>query len=597
MGRIVQLSKNVINQIAAGEVIERPYSVVKELVENSIDAGAAKISIEAANECRDLRVADNGSGIHPDDIILAFSKHATSKIQSAEDLFDIHTMGFRGEALASIISISKLTCITRIADFDYGTKVECQNSEVKKSQTGCAVGTIMEIKDLFYNLPARLKFLKSAKTEFSYINEFIQSIALAHPEVSFELKNNGKTVLKTTGQGNLLQTVKEIFTDDTAKHLKEVLKTDSLSGLKMSGFVSTPDYTRASKKDYYMFVNSRLVKCPVFQKAIDTVYKNLTGNSRYPFIILNLELPASEVDVNVHPTKKEVRYKNPNQIFNFIYASIDDALKSMPETPKPEKIFTMASHSPLKAIQGGNTETHKESDSVYMSENSPITDLFMKQDSTEETPVVKKPSLKVIEPPKPVQSKFIETPEFKTEDIIIGQYKKTYILIEKEDGLEIVDQHIAEERYIYEQLKKNKNIDCQILFISDVIEVSPSDKELLQSNMDKLNRFGYELDFLSDSEVIFRKVPQILSKVPPKEILSDILENMAGDINNIEEQILITTSCKAAVKANTYLNQYQMEEIIKNWRTCENPHTCPHGRPIAKFFEHKEIAKFFQRNK
>ena len=333
MGRIVQLSKNVINQIAAGEVIERPYSVVKELVENSIDAGATKISIEVANECRDLRIADNGSGIHPDDILLAFSKHATSKITSSEDLYNVTTMGFRGEALASIISISKLTCITRTAEFDYGTKVECQNSEVKQARTGCAIGTIMEIKDLFYNLPARLKFLKSPKTEFAYINEYIQSIALIHPEISFELKFNGKVYLKTVAQDDNLQTIKDIFSTEVSSSLKPVLKTDNISGLKISGYVSSPEYTRASKKDYYMYVNSRLVKCPAFQKSIDTVYRNLIGNSRYPFIVLNLEIPPADVDVNVHPTKKEVRYKNPNQIFNFIYSAIDSALKSIIEKP------------------------------------------------------------------------------------------------------------------------------------------------------------------------------------------------------------------------------------------------------------------------
>ena len=196
-----------------------------------------------------------------------------------------------------------------------------------------------------------------------------------------------------------------------------------------------------------------------------------------------------------------------------------------------------------------------------------------------------------------IQSKLIETPEFIQNDIIIGQYKKTYIMIEKEDGLEIVDQHIADERYIYEKLKESKNIDCQLLFISDVIEISATDKALLETNKEKLAKFGYEIEFLSDKEIIFRKVPQLLSKVSPKEILADILENMHGDLDNIEEQILITTSCKAAVKANTYLNQYQMEEIIKNWRTTKNPETCPHGRPVAKFFEHKDLAKLFQRNK
>lgn len=603
MGRIVQLSKNVINQIAAGEVIERPFSVVKELVENSIDAGATRISVEVSNECRDLRVADNGSGIHPEDILLAFSKHATSKISSGEDLYDVKTMGFRGEALASIISISKLTCITRTKEFDYGTKVECENSEVKQAQTGCAIGTIMEIRDLFYNIPARLKFLKSPKTEFGYINEFMQAISLVNPHIAFELKFNGKTAFKTTSQNEQIQTIKEVFSTEVSSNLKPVMNTDKLSGLKISGYVSSPDYTRSSKKDFYMYVNSRIVKCPIFQKSIDTVYRNLIGNSKYPFIILNLEIPTTDIDVNVHPTKKEVRYKNPNQIFNFIYASINGALKStVKENFRTEDFISQdsISNTPEKSFTEPRNTTKESDDTIYVDASVNISDIFSR-------PAIEftKPDLKVVTPTKPTcqpvqksfQAKLIEEPEYKIQDVIIGQYQKTYILIEKENGLEIVDQHIADERFIYEKLKKSKNIDCQLLFISDVIEVSISDKNLLETNKEKLAKFGYEIDFISDTEVIFRKVPQLLSKISPKEILADILENMQGDLDNIEEQILITTSCKAAVKANTYLNQYQMEEIIKNWRTTENPETCPHGRPVSKFFEHKEIAKFFQRNK
>ena len=597
MGRIIQLSKHVINQIAAGEVIERPFSVVKELVENSIDAGATRISVEVSNECRDLRIADNGSGIHPDDILLAFSKHATSKIQTGEDLYDIKTMGFRGEALASIISISKLTCITRTKDFDFGTKVECQNSEVKQVQTGCAIGTIMEIRDLFYNLPARLKFLKSPKTEFAYINEFMQAISLVYPNISFELKFNGKTSFKTTAQNEQIQTIKEIFSLDVSSNLKSVLNTDKLSGLKISGFVSSPDYTRASKKDYYLYVNSRLVKCPIFQKSIDTVYRNLIGNTRYPFIVLNLEIPPSDVDVNVHPTKKEVRYKNPNQIFNFIYASINTALKTSYRETEPEPEVEVEN---VRSI----TDLQEKPETMFVPETSSISDIFAKPKEESTLPVfTQRPNFEVVQKKEnlsekiSIQSKIIEEPDYIKEDVIIGQYKKTYILIEKDNGLEIVDQHIADERYIYEKLKKTKNIDCQLLFISDVLEVSSSDKVLLETNKEKLLKFGYDIDFISDTEVIFRKIPQLLSKISPKEILADIIENMQGDLDNIEEQILITTSCKAAVKANTYLNQYQMEEIIKNWRTTENPETCPHGRPISKFFEHKELAKFFQRNK
>lgn len=606
MGRIVQLSKNVINQIAAGEVIERPFSVVKELVENSVDAGATRVSIEVSNECRNLRVADNGSGIHPDDILLAFSKHATSKIATGEDLYAVKTMGFRGEALASIISISKLTCITRTKDFDYGTKVECENSEVKKAQTGCAIGTIMDIRDLFYNLPARLKFLKSPKTEFAYISELIQSLALVHPDVAFELKNNGKVTLKTTGQNDLAQTVKEVFSDEVVKNLRPVLKTDKISNLKISGLISTPDYTRASKKDYYMYVNSRIVKCPIFQKSVDMAYKNLIG-SRYPFIILNLEIPPEDVDVNVHPTKKEVRYKNPNQIFNFIHSAIDMALSGYVEKEQPHVIqeevaeqaeLQLEVQQEIKQLQVINQTRPmmnfqpQNSDDVYVSNNQNLGYVFEepKKEETPKTSVIK-------EFPKHEQARFVASSVPEVEDVIIGQYKKTYILIEKEEGLEIVDQHIAEERYIYEKLKQSKNIDCQLLFISDVLEVSPSDKELLEHNRDKLAKFGYEIEFMSDHEVIFKKVPQILSKVAPKEILADILENISGDIDNIEEKILITTSCKAAVKANTYLNMFQMQEIIKNWRKCEKPFTCPHGRPISHIIEHKDIAKFFQRNK
>ena len=593
MGRIIQLSKNVINQIAAGEVIERPYSVVKELAENSIDAGATKISIEVENECRNIRIADNGSGIHPDDILLAFSKHATSKIRTGEDIYNVTTMGFRGEALASIISISKLTCITRTKDFEYGTKVECENSEVKQTKTGCAIGTIMEIKDLFYNIPARLKFLKSAKTEFAYISELVQSLSLVHPDISFELKNNGKTTIKTTGQKNLAQTMKELFSEDTEKHFRKIDKIDELSALHLSGYISTPDHTRASKKDYYLYVNSRIVKCPILQKAIDTAYKNLIGN-RYPFIVLNLEMPPEDVDVNVHPSKKEVRYKNPNQIFNFIYSAIDSALNCR----KQENLTNIPYIRPVATSAKTEVNKSEPQEDILVQPDNNMSDIFAKP--------IQQAQVQRIFPQKaytkPTQShitqeKFISEPQKAEEDIIIGQYKKTYILIERDEGLEIVDQHIAEERFIYEQLKKAKNIDCQLLFLSDIIEVSPSDKELLEHSKDKLLNFGYDIDLISDHEVIFRKVPQILSKIPPKEILSDILEHISGNINNIEEQILITTSCKAAVKANTYLNQFQMQEIIRNWRTCEKPFTCPHGRPISKIIEHKDIAKFFQRNK
>lgn len=587
MARIKQLSKHLINQIAAGEVIERPASVVKELVENSVDAGASKISIEISNECRDIRVADNGSGIHPDDIMLAFSKHATSKISTDEDLFAIDTLGFRGEALSSIISIAKLTCTTRTKDFETGTKVKCENSEVKKVETGCAIGTIMEIKNLFYNIPARLKFLKNPNTEFSYIQELVQSIAISHPQTAFELKKNGKTVLKTSGNNELKHALKELFSNNVTDNLKEVLKTDQLSGLKISGYVSTPDFTRSSKKDYHIYINSRTVKCPIFMKAIDTAYKNLISNGKYPFVVLNLELPPSDVDVNVHPTKKEVRYKNTNQIFNFIMTGIHGGLANYTE-PEPsyniqQKVAEKTNIIELKPQQNTFDIVYNKTDDEMVVEEKTFD---MIQDKTPQ--VVSETEQKQIF--KPVE----KAPE--PEENIVGQYKNTYIIVEKEDGMEIIDQHIAEERYIYEKLKSEKNVVSQLLFVSDVLTVTPSEAELIKENLDKFERFGFGIEFTSDTELIFRKVPQMIAKVNPKEILADILENIESDIDGLEEKILITTSCKASVKAGQKLSTWQMQEIVKRWRTTKMPYTCPHGRPIVKFFPHKEIAGFFQRN-
>lgn len=595
MARIKQLSKHLINQIAAGEVIERPSSVVKELTENSVDAGATKISIEINNDCRDIRVADNGCGIYPDDIMLAFSKHATSKIATDEDLFNIHTLGFRGEALSSIISISKLTCTTRTADFDTGTKVKCENSEVKQVETGCAIGTIMDIRDLFYNIPARLKFLKSSNTEFSYIQELVQSIALAHPECSFELKKNGKIVLKTSGQNNLLQTIKEVYSTDIISNLKEVLKTDQLAGMKISGYVSTPNYTRSSKKGYHIYINGRTVKCPVFQKAIDTAYKSLIANGKYPFVVLNLELPPADVDVNVHPTKKEVRYKNTNQVFNFIFASIQAGLTNYIErqsarsfdpqsfTPQPVQQSNVVDFVQPKLESSGEIYFDKKDDTIYVSDK-------LMQEEEENFSQQKEEKTEQRQFFVPVEK------EPEPEENIIGQYKNTYILVEKEDGLEIIDQHIAEERYIYEKLMAEKNIVSQMLFVSDVVPVSSTEAELIKENINKFEKFGFGIEFLKENELIFRKVPQMIAKVNPKEILADILANIEGNIDRLEEHILITTACKASVKAGQKLSTWQMQEIVKKWRTTKMPYTCPHGRPVVKFFPHKEIAGFFQRN-
>lgn len=584
MKRINQLSTNLINQIAAGEVIERPASVVKELVENSIDAGATKLEVSISNECRNIRIADNGSGIHPDDIELAFSKHATSKILHEEDLWNISTLGFRGEALASVISIAKVTCTTRTKDFEYGTRVESENSVVKKSQTGCAIGTIMEVNELFFNQPARLKFLKSTKTEFLYIQELIQSFAISNPDVSFILKHNDSTVISTSAHSDLLTRISEIYSPALTDELKEVDKRDSLSNIRITGYTSVPSYTRSSKKSIYTFVNSRIVKCPVLLKAIDIAYKNTLPSGKYPFVVINIELPPQDIDVNAHPTKREIRYKNPNQIFNFVHSAIDLALSS---SSYKDLQPTMQTVTKLPFLREEQPLTKEEADTVYVSDE--ITD--------QSKPVfpIKNPEIV-----NRVEQQNLTIDFSKQEDTnpdkIIGQFKNTYILIEKEDGLEIVDQHIADERYIYEKLKGKMEVNSQLLLISDVIDLEPTDVELLNQAKEKLNEFGYQIEKVSNSQIIFRKIPQMLSHVKPKDILPELLENLKGELNSLEEKILITTSCKAAVKAGEKLNIWQMEELIRKWRTTKQPYSCPHGRPINKLIKTKDVAAFFLRN-
>lgn len=588
MGRIKQLSVNLINQIAAGEVIERPASVVKELVENSIDAGATKVEISISNDCRNIRIADNGCGIHPDDIQLAFTKHATSKLSDENGLFNIQTLGFRGEALASIISIAKVTCTTRTEKFDYGTRVESQNSVVKSSKTGCAKGTIMEVNELFFNQPARLKFLKSSKTEFAYIQELIQSLAISHPEVAFILKNNNAPVITTTQNADLLTRITEIYPSSILDELKEVKKTDVLSGISISGFVSVPTYTRSSKKSIYTFVNSRTVKCPILLKAIDIAYKNMMPSGRYPFVVINIDIAPEDVDVNAHPTKREIRYKNPNQIFNFVQSAVSYALTAVnqrePEyAPKIDNVVNLS-----KSISDVTMKNENIKDEVFpFSVNVGKNEEKLNFEPVEEITQTK------------MEISFDTASKLKQVNVI-GQYNSTYILVENDDNLEIIDQHIAEERFIYEKLKKQKEVASQLLIISDVLDVEPEEVEILNSAKTQLAKFGYQIETISDTQIIFKKIPQVLSQVKPKDILSELLENLKhspeNDLDTIEERILITTSCKASVKAGEKLTLWQMEEIVKKLRTTKNPYTCPHGRPISHFIPLKEIASFFDRN-
>ena len=345
------------------------------------------------------------------------------------------------------------------------------------------------------------------------------------------------------------------------------------------------------------------MKCPLILKAVDTAYKNLLPSGKYPFVCLNLEIPTSDVDVNVHPTKKEVRYKNPNQIFNFVYSAVLGALSVNPQIQQQKQdaqsVLPFGNYSPQRTFDKPSIEIEQDKDdedTVYISEQ----DFNKIKDSAINPPATPKK----YEPVYEMQVKQIDlnmqtSAEIEEKFNIIGQYRNTYVIFEENEELKIVDQHIADERYIFEKLQENlktENIASQLLLISDVLPLEAADVELITENNEKLEKFGYKIEKISDTEVIFKKIPQVIAHVKVKDILADILENLHGDLNNLEEKMLVTMSCKAAVKAGTELNLWQMEELIKKWKTTKMPYTCPHGRPILHTFSEKEIAAFFHRN-
>ena len=620
MKRIKLLPENLINQIAAGEVIERPASVVKELVENSIDAGAKKVEIEISNGSRDIRVADNGHGIHKDDLILAFSRHATSKIKNQNDLWTINTLGFRGEALASIISVAKVTCITRTAEDSHGLKADCQNSEVKISETGCAVGTIMDVKDLFYNIPARLKFLKQQQTELANITETLQNIAIAHPEVAINLIHKKHSIIKTTGSSDPAIVIGEIYSKDIIKELSSVSFEDNQFDLKINGYISNPDFTRSNKKAVYIFVNGRTVKCSIISKAIDTALKDLIPMGKYPFAVLNIAMPANEIDVNVHPSKREIKYTKPNLIFNFVYSAIKSALEGK------------QSLNSLRIVHQEQQETYPFDASIlkpqmsehFSNNDSKVVDFSRFADLRDDEITEISIPVKNTE----VYQNKIELIQENNEKIsvqkpkIIGQLNNTYILIESEEGLQVIDQHIAHERYLYEKLKENKTQTSQLLLTSEVVEPDIEQVLMLQDNIEILLKYGFELEFvplepisktLSDNAVALqapfdtktlvnlnfgvrlKRIPQMLADKNPEKIIFDLVESVQTNAENIENEILERIACRAAVKAGEKLSLWQMEELIINWIATKFNKTCPHGRKISHIIPIKEIAKFFGR--
>jgi DNA mismatch repair protein MutL len=625
---ILRLPADLVNRIAAGEVVERPAAVVKELVENALDAGATKIELQVSQGGRTLRLADNGIGIAPEQLPLAFENHATSKLNLPEELEHIATLGFRGEALASISAVARVTCITRQAGQESGYRYSVNGGIASAVEPeGCAHGTIMEVDDLFFNTPARLKFLKRPATEMAHVEETLQGLALSHPHVRFHVTLNGKVALQTQGSGQLSQTVAEVFNLPASElRLFNVNATDTQEGLVLQAVVAEPTASslllKSKAKARWFLLNQRLIRCHVLSKAVDTAFESLMEEGAYPLCVVHLTVPPALVDVNVHPTKREIRHAKPNLLFGFIRSHLRQALEqryhkqwhapveeasTLPISLNPESLF----NPPLPPQADAPV-----SSGVYSS--------YAPRPQTLYGAVPTQLALSAYAPPAASSFQYepndaaLQTPALFLDDTVrpagswrvLGQLYYTYVLLETRQGLMIVDQHIASERYCYEALKHavtSQEPQVQTLLGVEPLALSPVQLALLAEHRESLEALGfrYQLQTLGESEaqathVLLTGIPLLYperKQLSPLQQLYHMLETLeaGGNAEPDRELLLATLACHTAVRAGETLNHEQMERMVKDWLACSLPWSCPHGRPIAHTLEVSQLNQFFHR--
>lgn len=624
MGQIVLLDDLTINKIAAGEVIERPANVVKELIENSIDAGATSISVDIENGgISYIRITDNGKGIAPDDVEMAFERHATSKIRTANDLIRISTMGFRGEALASIAAISKIELITRIKDNDIGIKVLVEGGKIlSQEECGAPIGTTITIKELFFNTPVRYKFLKKDFTEGGYIEDAVSKISLINSSISFRLTNNKKEVLQTSGNGDMKSVVYNIYGKDIAKNLLPV--NFEYDDIKINGVVGKPEIARSNRTNQLFYINGRYIKDKILMAATEEAYRTLIPNNKYGFCILNIDINPELVDVNVHPAKLEVRFANEGQVFKAVHTAIKNALLQTDITvseeeskPEIENNIIDFNTEKTKKYQEKQSETKKGLFSVFRNNNQTTSDISVREEIKNEY-TVSKPKDNYIES-NTVQEQNDIKEENKSINIItdldiqekakVPEYKilgvafSTYILLELEDDIYLLDQHAAHERVLYEKIKENFYKDggkeIQMLLLPDIIEISKKDMHMVRDHIELFEQSGFVLEEFGENTIKINGVPVICFEMDTKELFLDIIDGI--DITNrtnkqdIEEKFISTVACKAAVKANMSLEEREIRGLLDQLLILENPFTCPHGRPTAIRITKLEIEKKFGR--
>jgi DNA mismatch repair protein MutL len=661
MGRIHVLSESVANKIAAGEVVERPASVVKELLENSLDAGSTRIKIQVeAGGKKLIQIADNGCGMVRDDALLAFERHATSKIKNAEDLLSVATLGFRGEALPTIASVSRLHLETRAPDEDSGTVIEINGGKIfKVEEAGLPAGTSITVRDLFFNTPARKKFLKAESTELSHIASLVTHYALAHPDKHFELHSATNAILVAPPVAGSSERVYQVFGKDILDQLIPVAAMQPLERvglpqpppwrrndgedqarvepgeMRMHGFISKPEIQKLNRTSIYIFVNGRLIRDRLVQHALTEAYRNILPPTVYPVVLLFLELPSGEVDVNVHPSKTEVRFRQQSVMHDFVRDSVRAAL--MKARPVPQFMTEITAHptaspSLTPGYRSGSvdsagwrtlsTAAAPQAFALQAPVPAPITERFhfgvdgIAVEGNAALSLVRAPQIvpEVIEndscaPPLPEESETAY--EFANNDLApslaslkpLGQIRESFILAVNHEGLWIVDQHVAHERVLFEQILKQRaarKVESQRLLMPLVLELMPAQQAVFAEISEELNQNGFEAEPFGARSIAIKVAPAGVEAAQIEHMLHELLdqfsrEEQALNMEKVRARIAASIACHAAVKVNMPLQQNKMEWLLAELAKTECPMSCPHGRPVVLRYSMKDIQKAFKR--
>ena len=599
------LDQSTINQIAAGEVVERPASVVKELLENAIDAGSSAVTVEIRGGGVDfIRITDNGCGIRKEEIPLAFLRHSTSKIKSAEDLMTVSSLGFRGEALSSIAAVSQVELITKQADSFCGYRYRIEGgNEVGLEEVGVPDGTTIISRNLFYNTPARRKFLKTAATEAGHVTDFVEKIALSHPEISIRLIVNGQNKLHTAGNHNLKDLIYTIFGRELTANITPFSVTKDF--LKITGFIGKPTIARSNRSFENYFINGRFIKSSMISKAIEDGYRTFLMMHKYPFTMLHFEIEPELIDVNVHPSKMELRFKNGEEMYQIISSAIIDTLSEkelIPMETLPEQKDTSVSMPQImetpKPVQEEKKTRYPEPfentrDHAYQVREEKAAYEAQKK---EETPY-RQQEMKEFMEEAPLLTEAAR-PKHK----LIGQVFDTYWIVQYENEMYIIDQHAAHEKVLFEEnyaAYQKKEHASQLLNPPCVVTLSMREQEVLKQHLSVFESVGYEIEHFGGNEFAIRGIPVNLYYLDEKELFLEILDSLSEEgANETTDTVyykIATMSCKAAVKGNQRLSTEEANELIDRLLKLENPYLCPHGRPTIISFSKYELEKKFKR--